>query len=329
MSAPKIEIHYDCDTGQDDAIALLYALGSKTIDVKSISVVGGNVNVEQCARNTLQILEMAGRSDIPVYLGASKPLVRPLKMLPEVFGVTGMAGGEDMPLPVVSPIEIDPSKDLTRIIQCPVVVATAPLTNLAMNIRANPNFTKVVKRLFVMGGSVYPEPIHNRLGNLKVDGSDDYAEYNFAVDPEAAKIVFSAGIENIIMVGLNVTRTVLYNHEIEKMLLSCGAKCAARAAKILSSVGEEDLVDYASVKQFNLDPVRALHDVVAMVCVDSPEVFEFEELPVRICVGSAPLPSGQTIIDMENPDKRNILVVTQVNRDAFYEKMVSTIESLG
>lgn len=325
----KISVHYDCDTGQDDAIALLYALGSDNIDVKSISVVGGNVDVEQCARNTLQILELAGREDIPVFLGANKPLKRPLKMLPEVFGVTGMSGGEDMPLPKTMPKPIEPSKDLTNIITHEVMVATAPLTNLALNIIANPNFTKVVKHLVIMGGSAYLEPVHGRLGNLKVDGSDDYAEYNFAVDPEAAKIVFGAGIEKITMIGLNVTRTVLYNHKVERALNECKTKCALRAAKILSSVGEEDLVDYASVKEFESDPVRALHDVVAMVCLDCPEIFTFEELPLRICVGSSPIPSGQTVIDYINPDKANVRVAVGVDKELFYKKMISALERLG
>ncbi len=325
----KIPIHYDCDTGQDDAIALLYALGCDNIDVKSISVVGGNVDVEQCARNTLQILELAGRDDIPVYLGANKPLKRPLKMLPEVFGVTGMSGGEDMPLPQKVAKRIDPSRDLTDIITHDVMVATAPLTNLALNIMANPDFTKVVKHLVIMGGSAYPEPVHGRLGNLKVDGSNDFSEYNFAVDPEAAKIVFSAGIEKITMIGLNITRTVLYNSKVEKALIDCGTKCALRAAKILSAVGEEDLIDYASIKEFSEDPVRALHDVVAMVCLDCPEIFTFEELPIRICVGDAEVPSGQTVIDDANPDQQNVRVAVMVDKDKFYEKMVSALKRLG
>lgn len=325
----KIKIHYDCDTGQDDAIALLYALGSDNIEVETISVVGGNVDVEQCARNTLQILELAGRSDIPVYLGANKPLKRPLKMLPEVFGITGMSGGEDLPLPKKAPIIMDPINDFTKLISNEVMVATAPLTNLALNIMHNPNFSKVVKRLFIMGGSAYPEPVHKRLGNLKVDGSGDYAEYNFAVDPEAAKIVFSAGIEQITMIGLNVTRTVLYNYKMEKALLDSGSKCALRAAKILSSVGEEDLEDYAGVKEFAADPVRALHDVVAMVCLDAPEIFTFEELPIRICVGDAPLPSGQTIIDNISPDSKNVRVAVGVDKEKFYKKTVDALKRLG
>ena len=106
-------------------------------------------------------------------------------MLPEVFGITGMSGGEDMPFPKMEPVVINPAADLTNIIKYPTLVATAPLTNLALNIQANPDFTKTVKHIYIMGGSAYPEPVHNRFGNLRVDGSDEYAEYNFAVDPDS------------------------------------------------------------------------------------------------------------------------------------------------
>ena len=320
----KIPIHYDCDTGQDDAIALLYALGSDRIDVKSISVVGGNVDVEQCAYNTLQILELAGRTDIPVYIGQDKPLKRKLKNLPEVFGLTGMAGAEDMLPPVTIPI-----RDITTLNQSmtayTTMIATAPLTNLALNIQQNSDFAKCVNHIVMMGGCVYPEPIHQRLGNFKADGASDYAEYNFAVDPEAAKIVFSADVEKITLIGLNVTRSVLYNRDIEKALLKTGGFCARRAAKILSSVGEEDLADYASVKANAVDPVRALHDIVAMVAVDRPDVFTFEELPIRIRIDNA---AGQTIIDAQNPDHTRVRVAVNVNKSAFYKVFIDTISKL-
>jgi inosine-uridine nucleoside N-ribohydrolase len=320
----KIPIHLDCDTGQDDAIALLYALGSDNIYIKSISVVGGNVDVEQCAHNTLQILELAGRADIPVYIGADKPLKRALKSLPEVFGVTGMAGAEDMPSPVTQAIR-DMYAMNDAMMTYPTLVATAPLTNIALNIQANPTFVKNIKHIIMMGGCVFPEPIHTRLGNFKADGATDYAEYNFAVDPEATQIVFASGVENITMIGLNVTRSVLYNHDIEKALLKCGNFCARRAAKILSAVGEEDLVDYASVKKDASDPVRALHDIVAMVAVDRPDIFTFEELPIRIRLDKA---AGQTVIDRENPDHPRVRVATNVNKAAFYRTFIDTISRL-
>jgi purine nucleosidase len=321
----KIPIHYDCDTGQDDAIALLYALGSKHIDVRSISVVGGNVDVEQCARNTLQILELAGRADIPVYIGAEKPLKRPLKMLPEVFGETGMAGAEDLPMPSVQPYKNNRPDILNGMAPNTVMVATAPLTNLALAIEQGRGFVKKVRHLVIMGGCAYPEPIHNRIGNFKVSEDNAYAEYNFAVDPEAAKIVFTAGIEKITLVGLNVTRRVLYNSKVEKSLLDCGSVCAARAAKILSAVGEEDKTDYAKIRAFPNDPVRAMHDVVAMACLEYPEIFTFENLPIRIDTKNA---AGQSIVDSINPDCARVEVAVGIDNSEFYRRFIENIERL-
>jgi inosine-uridine nucleoside N-ribohydrolase len=324
----KINIHYDCDTGQDDAIALLYALGSDRINVKSISVVGGNIDVDQCARNTLQILELANRSDIPLYKGSSEPLVRKLKTLPEIFGQTGMAGGEDLPVPVMQPIDLHFAHDSARFLSNDVIVATGPLTNIAQMIQSNKNFASSLKHLLVMGGNVYPDPINGRMGNMKIEGTDEFAEYNFYADPEAAEIVFSAGIEKITLVGLDVTRTVLYNKHIEQLLINTGKKCAIRSAKILSSVGKGDVVDGAELKGNSFDPVRALHDVVAMVCLDTPEIFKFENLPIKIIVGGDGVPSGQSLIDYDNPSSPNVRVAVSVNKDEFYKKFIETIAQL-
>ena len=321
-----IPIHYDCDTGQDDAVALLYALGSQNIDVKSISVVGGNVDVEQCARNTLQILELAGRADIPVYIGSNQPLSRNLRSLPEVFGVTGMAGAEDMPAPSASPFYITQDKTLGDICTTQVCVGTAPLTNFAKEIMRNPNFSSQIDNLVLMGGCPLPEPVRGRMGNFIADGASDFAEYNFAVDPEAAKIVLKAGFKKITMIGLNITRQVLYNGKIEKELLSKGGRSAHRAAQILSTVGQDDVDDYGCLRQFPDDPVRALHDVVAMVYLDAPDIFVLKPYPIRICIEEA---AGQTIIDSVSPDCGEVFVAVEIDSQRFYEKFVETLCSLS
>jgi len=260
-----MKIHYDCDPGQDDAIALLYALGSKDIDIQSISVVGGNIDVDQCARNALQILEIADRGDIPVYKGCSKPLERNLIMLPHVFGPTGMAGAEHLPQPIIQAQGKDAIDFLCDDFALDTIVATGPLTNLAMALKRKPSLSNQIKNLIIMGGCVRPDPIFNLMGNLTVKGNKEgKAEYNFAVDPEAAQIVFQSGIENITMVGLDVTRTVLYNGALEKRLIDLNTKASILTAKILSSVGEEDLEEYKDQWQYPNDPVRAIHDIVAM-----------------------------------------------------------------
>ena len=313
-----MKIHYDCDPGQDDAIALLYALGSKNIDVQSISVVGGNIDVDQCARNALQLLEVAGRTDIPVYRGESQPLERPLIMLPHVFGPTGMAGAEHLPLPSTKAQDKNAIYYLCDDFALDTVVATGPLTNLAMALQRKPSLSNQIEKLIIMGGCVRPDPVFNLMGNLTVKGAKEgKAEYNFAVDPEAAQIVFQSGIKNIAMVGLDVTRTVLFNGDIEKQLMEIDTKASMLSAQILVSVGEEDRVEYKDLWQYPNDPVRAMHDIVAMAYVDKPDIFETEQLPIRIDVTDIP---GQTVIDDKKPDT-NVTVIKDLDRETFVDNL--------
>ncbi len=323
-----IPIHYDCDPGQDDAVALLYALGSDNIDVHSISVVGGNIDVHQCARNALQILDVAKISNIPVYIGAERPLKRKLKTLPEVFGITGMAGAEDLPDPSQIGLPIDWRLGLAPIMRSTTLVATGPLTNIAREIQRNPNFSATIDHLYIMGGCPYPEPLHGWMGNYKAPGTDDYAEYNFAVDPEAAKIVFKSGFKKITLIGLNITRSVLYNQDVNDRLRAIGTIPAKTAANILSTVGEDDIQDYAQVRKTPTDPVRAMHDVVAMAAVDKPEIFEFEIVPIRIIDDLPPSPAGQTIIDHTTFDYPSVRVATKLDCDAFLDRLVKNISGI-
>jgi purine nucleosidase len=320
-----MKIHYDCDPGQDDAIALLYALGSKNIDVKSISVVGGNIDVNQCARNALQLLEVAGRTDISVYKGCSKPMERPLIMLPYVFGPTGMAGAEHLPQPTIQAQDKNAIDFLCGDFVLDTIVATGPLTNLAIALKRKPSLSTQIKNLIIMGGCVSPDPIFNLMGNLTVKGNKEgKAEYNFAVDPEAAQIVFQSGIENITMVGLDVTRTVLYNGALEKRLIDLNTKASILTVKILSSVGAEDIEEYKDHWQYPNDPVRAIHDIVATAYVDRPDIFETEILPLRIDVDDIP---GQSVTDEVNPDC-NVTVITDLNRNKFLNTLCENLDRL-
>lgn len=321
-----LQIHYDCDPGQDDAIALLYALGAG-VDITGISIVGGNVDVNKCTRNALQILEFVNRTDIPVYKGAPQPLKRLSQPLPQVFGECGMAGA-NLPAPALKESEISARDFLTRTIMPETVVATGPLTNLALAIQDNPDFAGNIKNLFIMGGCVYPEHLHGQMGNIQVKGSNGWAEYNFAVDPEAAQIVFAANIPNIYLIPLNITRTILYGYAVDRALRECGTRAAVLAADILGTVGEEDHIDYASEKQDDQDPVRAMHDVIAMAYLVNPEIFETELLPLRIETGDAPLAAGQSLIDYENPDHKTVTVIKDLDRSKFIGYLLQYLGAL-
>jgi inosine-uridine nucleoside N-ribohydrolase len=180
----------------------------------------------------------------------------------------------------------------------------------------------------MMGGCVYPEKIHGRLGNIQVNKSDEWAEYNFAVDPEAAQIVFNAGFEEICLIPLEVTRSVLYNHKIDKRLRALNLKIAQVAANILSTVGAEDKKDYASIMAFDDDPVRAIHDVVAMAYLTDPDLFEIESLPLKIMIDPPPAGAGQSIVDKDNYDHPSVTVIRDLDREKFFDRIVEYLSNL-
>ena len=307
------KIIMDCDTGQDDAIAIILAIASNKFDICGITTVGGNAKVEQCAKNTLKILELMKRNDIPVYIGEQKPLFKELKTLPEVFGESGMAGGDDLLLSScvkasnIGAVEylIDNFSKYSDISVC----ATAPMTNFG---KAFIKADIKINEMTIMGGCPLPEPIRNKMGNME----NGTAEYNAWSDPEAFDIVVK-NVENINLIGLNVTRGVLYNYKYQDKLNSINTILSNRVAKILSAIGKEDELDYADCKKFASDPVRAMHDVVSVAYMIDKSIFKGEVMPIKI--GK----NGETFVD----DKygKNINVITCVDETKFFELFVETI----
>lgn len=188
----------DVDTGIDDALALLLALRSRELELVAATTVAGNVPVDVATRNTLAVLALAGRSDVPVAAGAARPLGRRLTTATFFHGRNGLGDIElpDSPAgPVATPAPAllaeaarSQPHDLT-------IVAVGPLTNLALAIRLDPQLPRLVHELIVMGGAAFVP------GNVTAA-----AEANFHNDPEAAALVFGAfGPSRLTMVGLDVT----------------------------------------------------------------------------------------------------------------------------
>ena len=239
-----------------------------------------------------------------------------------------MAGAEDLPPPQHYAENFDPSTDLKKIALYPTLVATGPLTNIALQVLADPVFSEEIDHLYIMGGCPYPEPLRGMMGNYLAAGTDDYAEYNFAVDPEAAKIVFRAGFKKITVVGLNVTRAMLYDGKTHSMLRGLQSKVANKAADILSTLGEDDESDYGHIRKTPDEPVRAIHDVVAMAALDAPELFTFETVPLRILAGALPEAAGQSLIDFENYDHPAVRVAISIDHPGFIERLINHLGKL-
>src|SRR2546426_10720650 len=186
----------DTDPGIDDALALFLALASPELQLEAITTVSGNVHVDLTTRNALTLLELAGRTDIPVARGCDRPLSRQPVFAEYVHGQNGL-GGVELPEPQLQPVG-QHAVDLIieRVMAAPreiTLVPIGPLTNIALALRKEPRIAEHVREVVIMGGA------------LRVPGNvTPEAEFNIYADPHAAHIVFHAGWP-IRLVSLDVT----------------------------------------------------------------------------------------------------------------------------
>ena len=190
------KIIIDTDPGQDDALAILLALSAPhELDLLGISAIAGNVGVEQTCINVLRICQLAGRSDVPVYKGCARPIMRPLHTAEFICGEDGLAGMV-LDAPRHAPQEAHAVSflidALMRSDEPVTLCALGPLTNIAVALIQTPEIADRIERIVVMGGA-------RDLGNITAA-----AEFNFFVDPHAASIVFDAG-RPITLFALNAT----------------------------------------------------------------------------------------------------------------------------
>jgi purine nucleosidase len=196
----KKKVILDVDTGIDDAIAIMLALASPELEVLGITTVSGNIDLESATKNTLKVLKLIGREDVPVYKGAVKPLWRSIRYAKEVHGDCGLAGQ-------LSDIEPGAAQSLSagdfikaQIEKFPgevTLIMTGPETNLGVLLMQDRDLAMNLKEIIVMGG------VADGRGN-----ESPVAEFNIAIDPEAADLVFHSGAP-LTMVGLDVTRKAL------------------------------------------------------------------------------------------------------------------------
>lgn len=187
----------DTDTASDDAVALVMALHVPDVQIEAITVVAGNVPLEQGTQNALYTVERCNKS-VPVYRGMPLPLTRPLETAQHVHGQDGM-GDIGLPLTGRTPAEGDAVSviidTIHRFANEITLVTLGPLTNIAVALRRDPTIAQAVKSCVIMGGTGQGH------GNIT-----PVAEYNFWADPEAAQVVFQSGML-LTMVGWDISRT--------------------------------------------------------------------------------------------------------------------------
>lgn len=311
MSAP-VRIHMDVDPGHDDALALFLAAGHPAVEVVSVSAVAGNQSLAKTAANALRVARFAGLR-VPVAAGMDRPLVREAVHAPEIHGESGLDGPA---LPDPEPgLGLDPRHGvdlLTEAFSRPgevTLVATGPLTNVAMALLRDPSLVQRIPRIVLMGGSV-------GLGNVT-----PAAEFNIFFDAEAARIVFRSGIP-IVMMGLDVTHQALATPEAVEALRAAG-RVGRVAAELLDFFG----ASYQRVFGFPAPPV---HDACTVAYLIEPSLFTLRPMAVEVeCLG--PLTYGRTVCDVHGVTGRppNAEVAMQLDAPAFWRLMVEAIARLG
>jgi purine nucleosidase len=271
----------DTDPGQDDAFALLLALGSPECEVVGITTVAGNVGLAQTTDNARRIVELAGRADISVFAGAAQPLLRPARPVPEIHGETGIDGWD--PPPAAYPPRPVHAVDwiVATLLAAPVgsisIIMLGPQTNLAMALRRAPAIAPRIRRIVTMGGGFFEG------GNMT-----PAAEYNILVDPEAAAIVLAAGVP-LTAVPLDCTHSapapVRWSDTLDAIGNPVGAACA----------GMMRFFEQYGNKKYGTES-RPLHDAVAVGAFLWPELFEGRLCPVEIELNGR-LTTGMTVVD--------------------------------
>jgi inosine-uridine nucleoside N-ribohydrolase len=300
----------DCDPGHDDAIALLLALASPEVELLGVTTTYGNQTLVKTTQNALRVLELVGRTDVPVAMGADRPLVRELAVAGHVHGESGL-DGPVLPAATTTPASADAIAFLAGAVRGagrPVtLVPTGPLTNLARYLETHG--ADGIERIVLMGGSIAE-------GNIT-----PAAEFNIWADPEAARLVFASALD-VTMVGLDVTHQALLGPDEEARLRATG-RIGTFAAELNVFFSRYHRETYG----WNGAPI---HDAVAVALMIRPELVETRHRNVEIEVESE-LCRGRTVVDLWNRTDRppNAHVGVGIDREGFFDLLVERIGSLG
>lgn len=282
MTLPAI---IDCDPGHDDAMAIL--LGARTLDVKGITTVHGNVPLSLTTLNARKVVELAELTDIPIAAGMDRPLVRQAVHAPEVHGETGL-DGPDLPDPEVATVDEHAVEFINRVahdVDDLHLLPVGPLTNVAAALRRYPQLSEHIAQISLMGGS------------LTFGNSTPAAEFNIWADPDAAHVVFTSGIP-IKMVGLNVTRQVGATAHWREQVRRVGNRTADVVAQLLDFYSER------LQKLFGL-PGGSMHDPLAVAALVAPDVLRFEPMHVAVELRGEHT-YGMTLCDYRHHDPANV-----------------------
>jgi inosine-uridine nucleoside N-ribohydrolase len=308
MSVPVL---IDCDPGHDDAMALLLALGSPELELLGVTTVHGNQTLAKTTANALRVLELAGRSDVPVAAGAERPLVGEPAVAADDHGESGLDGPE-LPDPTTAPVDAHAVDFLAATLLAapePVtVIPTGPLTNIALLLARHPRAAERIERIVLMGGAIAE-------GNVT-----PAAEFNIWVDPEAAARVFASGID-VTMIGLDVTHRALLTPAHARQL-----RAAGRIGAFVADLHGFYARFHADTYGWDGAPV---HDAVAVAHVIRGDIVRTERRNVEIDCAS-PLCRGRTVVDLWRKTGRpeNAHVGVDIDAEGFLALLIERLGAL-
>lgn len=309
-----MKIIIDTDPGQDDALAIFLALAARDrLELLGITTVAGNVPVDLTTANALRLIEVAGRGDIPVHRGVSQPLLRPLKTAEFICGPDGLEGA-GLPPPrgkaqkkhavqfILDTLEAAADRSITL---CPL----GPLTNLALAFAQAPELKAKVARVVLMGGA-------RDLGNVT-----PAAEFNFYVDPHAARMVMESGVP-ITLFGLHATHQAMATAERTAAIRALDTPVGHSIAGMLSRHRP------GAKEKFGVEG-HPMHDPCVIAFLLWPELFTSRDCHVHIeTEGAATM--GCSVVDWWNSTRQpaNAQVIDRIDAEALFQRVTAQLATL-
>lgn len=312
--APR-KIIIDTDPGQDDAVAILLALASpEDVEVLGVTAVAGNVPLPLTEKNARIVCELAGKPETLVFAGCAAPLTRKLVTAEHVHGKTGLDGPQmDPPVMPLQPqhgvdfiIDTLRAQEAGTVTLCPL----GPLTNIATAFQKAPDIIEKVQEIVLMGGAYF------QVGNIT-----PAAEFNIYVDPEAAKIVFDAGVPIVVM-PLDVTHKALTTRARVDAFRALGTKVGDMVAAWTDFFERFDKEKYGSEG-------APLHDPCVIAYLIKPDLFSGRHVNVEIETASE-LTLGMTVADWWRVTDRkpNAMFMGSLDADGFFALLTERLARL-
>lgn len=305
----------DCDTGTDDAVAIMLAALHPKIDLVGVTTVFGNAPLNATTTNSLSVLDLVGRPEIPVHAGVSRPIVRRSMPSERFFKTDTVADPHgtylDIPRSTREPASrnaveylIETYRNATQPI---TLMPIGPLTNIAVAVAMEPRFAEWVPKLIIMGGG-------HEVPNMTAS-----AEFNIWADPEGAASVFEAGFRDVLMVPLDATHRALVT---DKQAAAFGA-LGTPAGRATETFVTRRINSYEAMQKMVIPNSAPVHDALCVAALVEPNIVTTKRCHVAVeTVGT--LTVGRTVVDTHHRSRMepNADVALDANADRFVEMMM-------